>query len=168
MRVSKPVGLSIAFCLVTAVGAVTMSSTVEAHTRCRPVFGTIHSLFTTTDCTSPIGLCTAGKISGGELDGASTYVAFNAAPSAGLPATEPAADLVYDGDLTISARSGTLVTHDLGIIDAVGLSFSEIERPASGTGDFANPSNNFFIYGAITDEGEGFTGLLSGILCSDR
>jgi hypothetical protein len=167
MRVSKPVGLSIAFCFVTTVAAATMTTSVEAHTRCRPVFGTIHSLFTSTDCTSPIGLCTAGKISGGELDGATTYEAFNAAPSAGLPATEPAADLVYDGDLTINARRGTLVTHDLGVIDSVGLSFTEIERPASGTGDFANPSNNFFIFGAITDAGEGFTGVVTGILCSD-
>jgi hypothetical protein len=57
------------------------------------------------------------------------------------------------------------VTHDLGVLDAVGLSFTEIERPAASTGIFTQSSNDFFISGALVNNGTGFDGELSGELC---
>jgi hypothetical protein len=142
---------------------------VSADNRCRPVRGTINSVFTTQNCTSPIGLCTVGTISGsGLLDGPTSFVALDAAPSAGMPPVEPAANLSYSGQLTIVARRGTLVTSDLGVLDAAHLAFTEMERPSSGTGVFANPGNTvFFISGAIVDNGQGFQGNLSGVVCAD-
>ena len=93
---------------------------------CHRVHGHIHSTFTTTNCTSPIGLCTEGMITGaGFLDSATTFLALDAAPSAGMPAVEPSANLSYSGVLTINARKGTLVTHDLGVLDAATASFTE-------------------------------------------
>ena len=81
---------------------------------------------------------------------------------------EPAANLSYSGQLTIVAKHGTLVTNDLGVLDAARLAFTEMERPASGTGVFANPGNSvFFISGAIIDNGQGFQGNLSGSICVD-
>jgi len=141
---------------------------VSADNRCRPVRGTINSLFTTQNCTSPIGLCTTGAITGaGLLDGNTSFVALDAAPSAGMSAVEPAANLSYSGQLTIVARQGTLVTNDLGVLDAGHLAFTEMERPSSGTGVFANPGNTaFFISGSIVDNGQGFQGELSGTLCA--
>jgi hypothetical protein len=169
VSISKSAGWVATLCLIGAIGGSTVTRDVHADERCKHVSGTIHSLFSSTGCTSPVGLCTAGAITGsGELDGATTFLAFDAAPSAGLPAVEPAANLSYSGALTINARRGTLLTHDLGVLDATGLAFTEIERPASGTGIFENPSNDFFISGAITDSGNGFTGEIYGILCSDR
>lgn len=140
-----------------------------ADDRCRPVRGTIHSLFTTQNCTSPVGLCTTGAITGGgPLDGATSFTALDVAPSAGLPAVEPAANLSYSGQVTIVAKHGTLVTSDLGVLDAAHLAFTEMERPSSGTGVFANPGSNvFFIAGSIVDNGQGFQGKLSGIICAD-
>jgi hypothetical protein len=142
---------------------------VSAHDRCRPVRGTINSLFTTQNCTSPVGLCTTGTITGtGLLDGNTSFVALGEAPSAGMPGVEPAANLSYSGQLTIVARQGTLVTNDLGVLDAAHLAFTEMERPSSGTGVFANPGNTvFFISGSIVDNGQGFQGDLSGIACFD-
>ena len=142
---------------------------VSANNSCRPVTGTINSLFTTQNCTSPIGLCTTGNITGaGLLDGNTTFVALDAAPSAGMSAIEPAANLSYSGQLTIVAQQGTLVTNDLGVLDASHLAFSEMERPSSGTGVFANPgSTAFFISGSIVDNGQGFKGNLSGTACFD-
>ena len=142
---------------------------VRADERCRPVRGTIRSLFTTENCTSPIGLCTTGTITGGgPLDGATSFVALDVAPSAGMPAVEPAANLSYSGQLTIVAGRGTLVTNDLGVLDAAHLAFTEMERPSSGTGVFANPGNSvFFISGSNVDNGQGFQGDLSGITCFD-
>jgi hypothetical protein len=143
--------------------------TVSADNSCRPVKGTINSLFTTQNCTSPIGLCTTGSITGaGVLDGNTSFVALDAAPSAGMPAVEPAANLAYSGQLTIVAQQGTLVTNDLGVLDAAHLAFTEMERPSSGTGVFANPGNSvFFISGSIVDNGQGVQGDLSGTACFD-
>ena len=140
---------------------------VSANNSCRPVRGTINSVFTTQNCTSPVGLCTTGTITdGGLLDGTTSFVALADASSAGMPGVEPAANLSYSGQLTIVARRGTLVTNDLGVLDAAHLAFTEMERPSSGTGVFANPGNSvFFISGSIVDNGQGFQGDLSGIAC---
>lgn len=142
---------------------------VSANDRCRPVRGTINSVFTTQNCTSPIGLCTVGTITGsGVLDGSTTFVALGEAASAGMPGVEPAANLSYSGQLTIVANNGTLVISDLGVLDSAHLAFTEMERPTSGTGVFANPGTNaFFISGSIVDNGQGFQGDLSGIACFD-
>lgn len=136
---------------------------------CRPVHGTIHSVFTTQNCTSPVGLCTVGTISdAGILDGTTTFTALGVAPSAGIPGgVEPPANLSYSGQLTIAASNGTLITHDLGVLDASHVAFTEIERPSSGTGIFANPASSvFFISGSIVDNGTGFQGDLTGTVCA--
>lgn len=141
----------------------------SAHNFCLPVWGTINSLFTTQNCNSPIGLCTVGTITGSDLlDGSTSFVALGAAPSAGMPGVEPAANLSYFGQLTIVGPLGTLVIDDLGVLDAAHLAFTEMERPSSGTGVFSNPGTNaFFISGSIVDNGQGFQGNLSGTVCFD-
>jgi hypothetical protein len=132
------------------------------------VHGTIHSVFTTQNCTSPVGLCTVGTITGaGVLNGATTFVALGIAPSAGVPSVEPSANLSYSGQLTIVTANGTLVTRDLGVLDASHLAFTEVERAESGTGLFANPGTAvFFISGSIVNNGQGFQGTLSGSVCT--
>jgi len=139
----------------------------STHNLCLPVWGTINSLYSTQNCTSPIGLCTTGTITGSDLlDGNTTFVALGAAPSAGMSGVEPAANLSYSGQLTIVGPLGTLVIDDLGVLDAAHLAFTEMERPSSGTGLFANPGTNaFFISGSIVDNGQGFQGYLSGNVC---
>lgn len=155
------------FALKSVVGG-SIATAASPPVVCRPVHGTIHSLFTTQNCTSPVGLCTAGVITdAGLLDGATIFSALAVAPSAGLPSIEPSANLAYSGQLTITASNGTLVTHDLGVLDANHLAFTEIERPSSGTGVFANPGNSvFFISGSIVDNGNGFQGDLTGTVCA--
>ena len=149
-------------------GASALAAPSPSPIVCRPVHGSIHNVFTTQNCTSPVGLCTAGTISdAGILDGATTFTAFGVAPSAGLPGVEPAANLSYSGQLTITASNGILITHDLGVLDASHLAFTEIERPSSGTGIFGSPGNSvFFISGSIVDNGQGFQGDLTGTVCA--
>ena len=149
------------------VFGVSFTTSTYALEDCHRVHGRIQSSFTSTNCTSPVGLCTEGMITGaGLLDSATTFLALDVAPSAGMPAVEPSANLSYSGVLTITTRRGTLVTHDLGVLDAATASFTEIERPASGTGIFANVSSVFFISGALVNNGTGFDGELSGELCT--
>jgi hypothetical protein len=158
----------IAALLVSGViGAVATSRSVHAQSGCQRVHGRVQSTFTTTNCTSPIGLCTAGKITrGGILDSATTFLALDVAPAAGMPANEPAANLAYSGQLTIETKGGTLQVRDLGVIDGVHNNFTELERPVSGTGRFANASNVFFISGALVNNGTGFDGEIYGELCN--
>jgi hypothetical protein len=145
------------------------TSKASAQNLCLPVWGTINSIFTTENCTSPVGLCTTGTITGSDLlNGNTSFVALDVAPSAGMSGVEPAANLSYSGQLTIVTKQGTLVINDLGVLDAAHLAFTEMERPSSGTGVFANPGTNaFFISGSIVDNGQGFQGNLSGLVCFD-
>lgn len=153
--------------ILTAIGAV--SRKVRADASCEPVHGTIMSVRTNQNCASPIGICTVGTITGaGLLDGNTTFVAADVAPSAGMPSTEPSINLSYSGQLTIVTANGTLVTHDLGVVDTVHAAFTEVERPAPGTGVFSHPgSNDFFISGSVVDKGQGFQGNLSGVVCAN-
>lgn len=153
--------------ILIAVGAVTRKARADAS--CQPVHGTITSVRTNQNCTTPIGICTVGTIRGaGLLDGTTTFVALDAAPSAGMPAVEPSANLSYSGQLSIVTANGTLVTRDLGVLDAAHAAFTEVERPESGTGVFANPgSNDFFISGSVVDNGQGFQGNISGVVCAN-
>jgi len=148
-------------------GTATTSRSVQANDGCHRVHGRVQSTFTTTNCTSPIGLCTAGKITrGGILDSATTFLALDVAPAAGMPANEPAANLSYSGQLTIVTKDGTLQIRDLGVIDATHDKFTELERPVSGTGRFTNASNVFFISGALVNNGNSFDGEIYGELCN--
>ena len=167
-HIGKYILVMFAFGGVAGVAAAMMLASPPPPVTCRPVHGTIHSVFTTQNCTSPVGLCTSGTITdAGLLDGATTFAALAVAPSAGLPTVEPSVNLSYSGQLTIVASHGTLVTNDLGVLDANHLAFTEIERPASGTGVFANPGNSvFFISGSIVDNGQGFQGDLTGTVCA--
>jgi hypothetical protein len=58
------------------------------------------------------------------------------------------------------------VVHDLGVIDGVHSDFTELERPVSGTGRFANATNVFFISGSLLNNGTEFDGEISGELCN--
>jgi hypothetical protein len=158
------------FIALTAVagiaGMTATPRTVQAQGLCVPVYGIYQANVTTTDCTSPIGLCATGTITGSDLlNSSSVFVALDTAPSAGLPAAEPAANASYSGTLTIDGLLGTLTLRDLGVIDSIHGNFSELERPTSGTGIFTNASNDFFISGTLSNNQNTFTGMISGQLC---
>ena len=156
-----------ALVVVAGVAGVTATPrTVHAEDGCLPVFGLYHADVTTTGCTSPVGLCATGTITrGAYLDSASVFVALDVAPSAGLPSAEPAANASYSGTITIDAHGGSLQLKDLGVIDSIHGNFSEIERPTSGTGLFANATHDFFISGSLSNNQSTFDGMISGELC---
>jgi hypothetical protein len=156
-----------ALAVVAGVAGMTATPrTVHAEDGCLPVRGLYHADVTTTGCTSPIGLCASGTITRGLfLDSASVFVALDVAPSAGIPSEEPAANASYSGTLTIDALGGTLQLRDLGVIDSIHGNFSEIERPTTGTGLFANATHDFFISGSLSNNQTTFDGEITGELC---
>src|ERR1022692_341955 len=86
--------------MVFGVGFTTI---IHAEEGCHRVHGRIQSTFTSTNCASPIGLCTEGIITGaGPLDSATTFLALDAAPSAGVLSGEPPAAPSLFGGVSIN------------------------------------------------------------------
>jgi hypothetical protein len=168
VRFIKPIGLVATLSVLGAAGTTMATGNLHAKDRCHKVHGKTNSLITTQNCPSPVQLCTSGQVTGGgPLDGAFFFQAFDVAPSAGMPGVEPGANLSFSGQLTVTTKGGTLIARDLGVVDSVNGFFTEVDRPQSGTGIFANPSNDFFINGTVVDNGGGFSGVISGTLCTD-
>jgi hypothetical protein len=163
----KSAGFAAVVLVAGVVGSVSMTRTVHAEDGCQPVFGHYKAAFTTTNCTAASGLCAVGTITeGGILDSSSLFVELDQAPSAGMPLTEPGTTVSYSGTLTITTpHDGALTVRDLGVIAGVQANFTELERPVSGTGRFANASHVFFISGSMPNSGTEFDGAIYGEIC---
>ncbi len=80
---------------------------------CRMFTAKVNVAYTTDNCTSPIGLCTKGKIYGDPiLYGTTGYVVEKVAGSAEDPTM--AASLVYSGTMKITTQYGVITVTDLG------------------------------------------------------
>ncbi len=168
MHFSKSVPVMALLSIAGAMVSVAVSPSVKADGRCRHVHAHVQTAITTENCTSPVGLCTKGTIEGGPFDSATTFLTLGAAPSAGMPGVEPAANLSYSGTFTAVQASGTFVASDLGVLDASRAVFTELSRSVSGTGRFANPTGTLVISGALVNNETGFDGFADGELCTDR
>jgi hypothetical protein len=145
---------------------------------CFPLRGTLQATFTSVDCTSPVGLCTSGQYHSASpiFSGTTRFSATGLAggvlgePSIVTPAAEPATTWAYSGVLTIAMKLGsynigTVVLNDVGVLDNVAGTFTELERPVSGTGWFQGVTGRAFISGVVTPAGDGFDGAVTGELC---
>jgi hypothetical protein len=157
----------VAVALLGGLGAVgLMTRRAEANRGCKKIHGRIVVEVTTDNCTSPVLLCTRGTIQGGgSLNGSTAFTTLALAPSAGLAPIVPATTLSYTGQLTITARGGTLVLTDVGILEQGTARFTELDSVVSGTGDFAGNTGLWTISGVVTGGGTGFDGNIEGTLC---
>jgi hypothetical protein len=152
-----------------AGGLLTVSSQpAVAKQTCHKIHGTVTAhLADPATCPSPFGLCTTGTITGGgPLNGATTFTALGLAPSAGMPLVVPASTLSYAGVFVITTKQGQLQLGDVGILDQAHLAFTEIDNIQGGSGDFTGASGTWFISGPVIDGGTGFSGDISGEICS--
>jgi hypothetical protein len=160
---------AVAASMLSLTGASTVESSVHAEDEdaCTPLHGTYDLTFTTTNCTSPTGLCATGTVTGaGLLNGTASWIELDQAPSAGMPATEPGTVVSYSGTVTFTAKGGTLTVRDLGVVAGNQSVFTELERPVGGTGIFASTSSVFYISGQLLNGETEFLGHLSGSLCT--
>src|SRR5581483_9458579 len=124
---------------------------------------------TTEGCTSPVGLCTAGKVEGNlGLDGTTSFAAdaLASGPATALNAT---VTFSYSGILKITTEKGTVTTRDTGIIDsstgaAPGGFFSSFDVVTGGTGRFEGATGKLFI-GGETISGRLVTRVITGEIC---
>ena len=153
-------------CAAATIATVAASTRAHAAGSCRTVAGTYVANQYTTGCTSPTGICFSGTVSGGELAGTTNFIELDQAPSAGMPLTEPGTTVSYSGTLTFTTpANGTLTVRDLGVIDGARTSYTELERPVGGTGQFANGTGTFFISGTMNAALTQFDGKLTGQIC---
>lgn len=161
-------GMLVALALL-APGAIAQ----DTHERCFDVFASIDARFATSGCTSPVGLCTAGTLSGFP-GGTTRFVALGigGAPvgeaSIVTPPAEPGTTWSYRGDLVYSTPVGDLVLEDVGVLDTVRGTYTEMQRVVSGTGSFDGASGDLFSYGHTTPAGDGFLGAVRGTVCVPR
>jgi hypothetical protein len=160
--------LVLAVGLVAAVGACAGESDA-AEERCRTVEATIVTSFVECgkDFDSPVHMCTVGRVEGErELEGTTRFRALAVGFSAGMPAVEAETTLSYSGELELTTESGTLVLRDVGVIDQVDATFTELQRITRGDGTFERSRGTLFASGVLT--GGGFQGTLTGQLCLVR
>ncbi len=98
-------------------------------------------------CTSPVGLCTQGALTGG-LKSTFTFVATSLTATADTPTTGV---LQYTGDITMQAKSGSLLCKDSGAFQTTGMgAVSSVCAIVSGTGSFAGASGVIQFVGTFT------------------
>jgi hypothetical protein len=168
MRKSRASAILVAIAItggVVAFGASTREA--DARQSCHKVQGTVTShIVDPANCPSPVGLCTAGTITGGgPLNGATVFTTLALAPSACLPGVPPTT-LSYTGVFQITTNSGTITTTDVGLLDQANLVFTEIDQVQGGTGQFAGATGTWIISGPVIDSGTGFRGEITGELCT--
>ncbi len=138
---------------------------------CFPLLGRIRVAITSDACTSPVGLCTTGTFRSGFVTGTTR---FSATGLGGQPVGEasivtppavPDTTWSYSGVLTIVTRIGTIVFNDVGVLDTVAGTFTELNSPVSGTGNFEGVTGRVFMSGTVTGGGTGFDGAVTGELC---
>ncbi len=164
-RRNRTVALLIAGCVV-ALGASTFVASAEAGEKCHRVKGKIYAAAVAEGCTSPVGLCTEGTVTGGgRLNGLTAFTTYALVPSAGMPAIEPPTEMSYSGELTLKGRRGDLHVRDLGIFSVSREKFTELARVVGGTGRFEGAYGTFFISGDLVDGGTAFSSRMHGEFC---
>lgn len=165
------------FFVVPALGLL-LAAGVPAHADgrgpvCFPVFARIVTHIVDGPCNSPVGLCTVGEVTSplrvlrGPTQFTATGLGGQPVGEASIvtPPAEPATTWSYSGALTLTTSAGELHFNDVGVLDTVDGTFSELDRPASGSGAFVGVSGHVFVSGYVTPDGNGFDGRVTGKLC---
>ncbi len=126
--------------------------------RCVPIRTTIVTTYSLgPDCTSPVGVCTAGKFVSPAFAGTTHFTAMTIGPG-------PSADmLIYSGELVITTAAGTITIRDHGFLNSSSAQFLEIQQITGGTGGYAGARGMLISRGIST--AIGFEGTLNGSVC---
>lgn len=145
----------------------------DADQHCFRLHASIDARFSSSGCTSPVGLCTAGTLAGFP-GGTTRFVALGIGGAAVgeasivTPPAEPGTTWSYRGDLVYTTPVGELRLEDVGVLDTVRGTYTEMQRVMSGTGSFDGATGDLFSYGHTTPAGDGFIGAVRGTVCVPR
>ena len=134
-----------------------LAACAGADDRCTAVHTAIVTNYSQTPCQSPVGVCTIGNVTSGELAGTTQF-------SADTARAGPSPNSVfYVGDLVISNASGTITLRDNGLLNSSSGYYLEMQEVVSGTGAYQGHSGLLISQGMATSTG--FEGELSGSIC---
>ncbi len=152
--------------IIVMIGFAGRQALASPDETCIPVKAKITALFNIAGCTSPVGLCTTGQITGGGiLNGETRFTALSIAPAAGMTGIEPDSTLSYHGVLEVTNQHGMLIMRDIGVFDQIVGVYSEVDRISGGVGRFENATGTLFISGNAFEDGSGFDGEVRGKIC---
>jgi hypothetical protein len=141
-----------------AAGTIATSRKASASDHCRKIRATIIDTVTSEDCSSPVGVCTVGTVTGSGLRGS-----FQATAESVIPGATPGT-LSIDAFDTITTPRGTLTLRFSGLIDPVNGVVTFVGQSPVGTGRFEGVTGRLYANGAITPSGA-FRSAVSGELC---
>ena len=148
--------------LIALLPALAALSCDGQNADCVSINGLIETTAVTEGCTSPAGLCTAGTIQAGPLQGTTRFTALSLAPFAGMDGAVEPTTMSYAGDIVITTSEGELTIRDIGIFDTMRGTYSSVDFVQSGTGRFENAQGRLHFYGTGTSS---FVAGVSGELC---
>lgn len=103
-------------------------------------------------CTSPVGLCTHGVLTG-EVDGTYdfTITELVCGPDPGDPGDPLKQECTYAGDSVVTTEKGSIITADTGVMHIVGTdaTFTTTAAFLSGTRRYENASGVFVATGEL-------------------
>ena len=139
--------------LLTVVGALLSAAAGgDVAAASRRARGHFASNVVTEGCTSPVGICTAGTLTGG-VNGTFVFTATSLQPTADTPTTGV---LLYTGDIVLTTRFGTLTCKDAGAFESTGSgAVSSVCAVVGGTGNLTGAAGTVQFVGNFTFEGGG-------------
>ena len=134
--------------------------------RCQQIRAKEHAVRVTEGCTSPVGFCVEGVISGGgSINGKTKATILGLAPSVGLPGMEPETTLSVVGDRTIETPHGTLTLRFTAVFDTARGEFAELLRVTDGKGEFLGATGTLYLTGRLSADGISIEGDFTGVIC---
>jgi hypothetical protein len=134
--------------------------------QCQQVRAKEHAVRVTESCTSPVGFCVEGVITGGgSINGKTKATILGLTPSVGLPGIEPETTLSAAGDRTIETSHGTLTLRFTAVFDTVRGEFAELLRVTEGTGKFLGATGTLYLTGRLGADGISIEGDFTGEVC---
>jgi hypothetical protein len=158
-------------CLLSAIGVATAfgqqrNEGREDDSRCRGITGRFATALVTENCTSPVGLCGSGVVTGDRLIRGTTFATvLGLAPSLGLTGLEPETTLSIKGERTITTAHGALTFDFVTVFDTARGEFAEINRVTGGTERLAGATGTLWITGTGTTV---FDGRVTGQVCTRK
>jgi len=153
------------FAPVIVFGAALTASTAWAEQQCKPVVGSFEAHVVNDGCTSPVGLCTAGRVWGG-IQGTYSFVMTTANPN-GEP--DVPTILFFTGHSQVALKSGDLVLGtDTGAIDLPpgNGGFASLITFHGGTGAMAGATGQIRLRGDFDPAAGTTSGDYLGTLCT--
>lgn len=152
---------------ISAAALALAAASARADQTCLPVVGSFEAAVVTEGCTSPVGLCTAGRVWGG-IQGTYAFVMSSAIPNG-----EPTVPTIFffTGHSTVTLKSGDVVLGtDTGAIDlppGEG-AFASIITFGGGTGAMANATGQIKLRGQFDPIAGTTSGDYLGTLCTPK